>query len=637
MDVTKDKKVIDDRTWWLKTMEHVRTVSGKIYRDQLHEIAQKNYIEWSNADNLRNLPNFSEDEGIVAYLNQHSPLEGVKFFLKEDPDTGCIYTIPSQRKRLDQAIYEMNADYKYNCFLYADKSVGNCMCRDKISFENLQKTDFTLFLKVFSYDNNTSELKIDLTQLAGKHPYCFDSFDLDEIYDYYIENVVKPNKREDFHFGEINGSWTIFSGKTNLAIDSRKRISPLFTGGMCFKGATFLEDVYIQNIEFCFNSTLYHLEKDYATNKIDFRNSRFFKSVIMRDIHLRGNAHGIRISFEDARIENNLEIANTEFGNVELYCFQMIMGNYVEYIEDTEKNDKSEHFIKLINIDAEDKAELDFSDVEIDNGKIILDNISNLPLTRICLASRIDLSEMDKEKCPNNYLAIRNCNINHPLFIGNVSALSMEDTSNYSSVEEAGQWGDFGKKEGKYKPEIQNNLLKAVYNNKFLVEDTDTTTKQNDSDAKRFKLNYVRAKDFVLLKVNFYNRGLYDLEDEALKLYMRYKPYIDSKKLKHCWYTEIAYRILDFAGRYGTSPLRILFILLAVIVVFTAIYAGFFGAGQKDDFVIQAVLYSIANIIPFRASFEMGNWVEFVAAIESAIGTFLVGYFSVAVVRKTMR
>ena len=69
-------------------------------------------------------------------------------------------------------------------------------------------------------------------------------------------------------------------------------------------------------------------------------------------------------------------------------------------------------------------------------------------------------------------------------------------------------------------------------------------------------------------------------------------------------------------------------------------FANLFGVdtGKAYKDFIGSFLYSLESIVPFISQFEPFNIVIILlSAIENFIGTFLIGYFSVAVIRKTLR
>lgn len=164
-----------------------------------------------------------------------------------------------------------------------------------------------------------------------------------------------------------------------------------------------------------------------------------------------------------------------------------------------------------------------------------------------------------------------------------------------------------------------------------------------------------KARSFVMLKENFAAMGMYDDEDIAFILYMEYKTYLDKESgAKTCCIKKCCYWFLNLVGGYGTAPFRILASLLTVILVSALIYWGcannstsmavlslgktLTNSALGERNVLVALLYSLGNVIPFVSAFEpIGKIVCAVTVLENAIGTFLVGYFSVAVVRKTLR
>lgn len=158
---------------------------------------------------------------------------------------------------------------------------------------------------------------------------------------------------------------------------------------------------------------------------------------------------------------------------------------------------------------------------------------------------------------------------------------------------------------------------------------------------------------------------------------MEFKPYINStlrrrkrpgKKApyKDAW-TNFLYKCLYATGKYGISPGRVIAALMVMVFLFGFIYFGASCIQGVDAFsiggtlegvwdytnealhrqIIQgpsfmkllvSFLYSLEGVIPFVSQFEpISLFVCIATALENALGSFLVGYFSVAVVRKTLR
>lgn len=169
-----------------------------------------------------------------------------------------------------------------------------------------------------------------------------------------------------------------------------------------------------------------------------------------------------------------------------------------------------------------------------------------------------------------------------------------------------------------------------------------------------------------MLKENFAAAGQYDREDVAFILYMEYKPYIDAvnmgKKPSCLLRRKMLYQTLYALGKYGVSPGRVLISMLLTVLVFAlGVYyplalvlgtqafslsnsLGGIWMGEAAtaaswlEMLIASLLFSLEGVVPFVSQFEpIHLGVCFAAAAENFIGSFLIGYFSVAVVRKTLR
>ena len=655
--------------WWTDTLEYVRTVPGKVYEDHLYKLSNDNYKKYNNAD----IP--VQEKQIVAYLNDNTPTGNNKYFLKEDVVTGGIYTIPSHRMELDMILKEANPEYKYNKYLYIKKfdACENISC---ITFSDLKKNP-EIFNKVFCLDQDNMELTINLTALYLHNIYAFNSFNLNEIAkDFLDDPKLTPEQKGNFHFGELKASGMIFLGETQFCSELDIKNSPPLTKGANFSEATFCGAFYAKNLTFNFDTLRDNIWDNYDSNKVDFRNVRFFDKVSFRDIRFLGDTLDMEITFEDSRIQNEIEFINFDFGRAKANFFQMIVGDYVDYIEKRTEIPSTPHKIRFINTNIDEDSVIDFSDSEMDYTELIFENIPILPQTKICPAPVRIYRENNvcEPLCPKNYLLIRNCEIQKTLCIGNVSELSFLDSNNYSKIVEAQNWGVFPKDKcyrtrtrGLGGTNISDPILFAVYNNQH--------TEYFENSAS--KLNYSKANDFIMLKENFCSAGKYDDEDEAFILYMEFKPFINSarkrkrnKKQKYSdkdpW-TNILYKLLYATGKYGISPGRVVIALAVMIFIFSLIYFMFsctlgtysFSIGgtmgsiwdyaNSECFnqvfsypwyekLFISFLYSLEGVIPFVSQFEPVNtWVCIVTAVENAVGSFLVGYFSVAVVRKTLR
>ncbi len=454
--------------------------------------------------------------------------------------------------------------------------------------------------------------------------------------------------------------------------DDMKSI-PVVMQNLDFSASSFENDIDICNVVFspCFTSS----SKD--SNLLNFRNARVFGGVKMRNLRFVDTSADHRISFEDARISGNFEITNSDLEHVGIYCFQTIFG---DFLASSAKN-TDENSILLNNLRFEDDAHIDFVDAEVDNGKMRVCNIPYLPRIDLCFSSK---QSGGMSFCPNNKLQIYNCDIQRQFNISNFSEVSFAKTRNFGRIVADERWCDVDVSawrethNSKYRKKskgiggtcVNNKLLLAVYN--YEIKGT--------SEQKRNINNYYKAKDFVMLKENFLSQGMYDEEDIAFILYMEFKPYIDSynkmgdlNKVRKRRSTSLLYNILYASGKYGISPIRVVNVLLLTVVIFAALYFAvsisvddnafsignvilsnnnilfrickriFFdsatiGVESFSAKLIGSFFYSLESIVPFIAQFEPYNiTIMCLSFVENFIGTFMMGYFSVAIIRKTLR
>lgn len=658
MKEPKKMKEVD----WYNVMSYIREVSGTVYEDQICYL-------------LRNKYNFDLPVkiDIVAYLHKNAPSNvalNQKNFLKKDSVTGGIYTVPSQRKYLDKALREYGLKHnmrelKYNAYLYDDKYNNKNINKLVLDFsqdnpDNILKTvKHCCHKKIFRIEHGILSIKFEENCIVK-------NFNINSI----IKTLKKELDKEIQSIGFITAQGVVFEDKTSFAFEGDPRDFPALLGGMFFDRSVFLEDFEMRNFTFDFKHS-----KEYIPfgkiNKVDFRNTRFFKNASFRDVRFGGDTYDSEISFEDSRIQEKIEFINVDFEKTRLNFFQTIFGNYIDFIQDKSVNDCNNE-ISLVNTTFSEGSNIDFSDAEIYSGKVWFHNIPSLPTAKLCFSPIV--SGDNSRECPNITLEIENCEIKQTLYIGNVSELSLKNTRNYGRIVSAHNWGLFN---DKYKKKtrgllgtriggtkINNNLLLAVYNYGISKENNNIGLKRN------------KANDFMVLKENFASVGAYDDEDVAFILYMEFKPYAiwynrnpqkkdngkEKKEITHL----ILYRALYDIGKYGISPGRVIVALLFLIIFFAIIYLFFamnygtdaFSIGRTNNnsfnyanellanmsqgFTISKLLasflYSLEGVIPFVSQFEpIHVGVCILTALENAIGSFLVGYFSVAVIRKTLR
>ncbi|NDL67968.1 potassium channel family protein [Anaerotalea alkaliphila] len=174
-----------------------------------------------------------------------------------------------------------------------------------------------------------------------------------------------------------------------------------------------------------------------------------------------------------------------------------------------------------------------------------------------------------------------------------------------------------------------------------------------------------KAHQFRLLKENFHEIGHYKDEDRAYVEHKRCEALAELKGedlvhvenkgritlLRRLQYP-FRWFVLDFIGNYATNPFRILGTLVLTILAFTFIYLLPFVEldGRKSYYVssivdpqraafMTALYHSIATIFTIGyGDVNPGNGISmFLSGFEGFIGLFLMAYFTVAFLRKTLR
>lgn len=144
------------------------------------------------------------------------------------------------------------------------------------------------------------------------------------------------------------------------------------------------------------------------------------------------------------------------------------------------------------------------------------------------------------------------------------------------------------------------------------------------------------ADEMKMLKENFHNQGYYDWEDEAYVKYMNYhrNTLSPSKKRALC--------VLERIGDYGTNPLKVFLWMFAVVFVFGLLYLlmgsrsiTVNGAYKWwSPFYYSMITFLTVGYGDFAAQTGLA---ALLAGIEGFLGVFLMSYFSVSLVRKTLR
>ena len=169
--------------------------------------------------------------------------------------------------------------------------------------------------------------------------------------------------------------------------------------------------------------------------------------------------------------------------------------------------------------------------------------------------------------------------------------------------------------------------------------------------------NIQKAYQYRILKENFHNVGEYKAEDKAYISFKRHesKSILENAKQKSSIFyllSSFSYYfkdlLLDKAGLYATSPIRVLWSMLVTYVFFsllliitslthigdlTGISSHSLSSIIGDSFYFSIITYLTVGYGDF-CPLGIDKWI---AGLEGFTGVFLMSYFTVAFVRKILR
>ncbi len=155
-------------------------------------------------------------------------------------------------------------------------------------------------------------------------------------------------------------------------------------------------------------------------------------------------------------------------------------------------------------------------------------------------------------------------------------------------------------------------------------------------------MNRKKANQMKMLKENFHHLGEYDSEDEAFAEYMNYRRKTRDRILRFpSW-------VLSAISGYGTKPFRLFVTMICTIFLFGFVFSGIIPAVQmvgREEFgqgffgLARGLYFSMITFmtIGYGDISPANELTAILAGLEGFAGLFLMSYFTVAVVRKTLR
>ncbi len=393
-------------------------------------------------------------------------------------------------------------------------------------------------------------------------------------YSFIVEHCESPN----VILNGFSARNTFFDGITNFDeahFPSQKK---------AFKGAQFAgEETTFRNARF-FDGNVSFKYAQFTSDLVSFRGARFGEGAVL---FIRSRFTGSKLSFRFVQFSN---------GNISF------KGTHMK---------KSEVLFVLARFGLGDLA---FDDVVAPESTFVFSN-STFP----------DHTNMRVKDV--GALVFTDCIIEKALFLNrptetggdrmNIRALCLERTLNLGTITI-----DF--------PVAKHAI--AAYGQ---IENATAEEKRNQ--------NRKKALDMRILKENFHKLGEYDKEDLAFVEYMRYKSASLSSP-----YLKAVYRFVDRVGRYGTGPGWVFLSMLTIILLFGVIFSGFVpfteisvkdGIPEAFGGFFQGIYFSVITFltIGYGDVSPQNGITAFFAGIEGFLGLFLMSYFTVAIVRKTLR
>lgn len=574
---------MDKITSAYECLKYVRIAPGKVYEYELYPLLSNDF-EKTSTDNVAKLLNdfFGLEFAICDIVESSHIKEGLN----------VIYTNPEYRLVLDLLLYS-EANFELDKSVYIDNVnetiIDNKMYLD-VQYNNVEQT---------------------LTKLLNKHPDSFYVKKASEIYKTWPKTLVFDIVKGEDIFSYFDGEKINLSNKCLIDVDienikkenkepvlknfiaensyfTGKIISfenSLFEGAVSFKGSIFNAKTLT------FKNSLFRLEPSslfgFDQNEVTLRNTKMFvENLLFDEIIMCGDISNKLLSLEDAVIDATyISFSKMNLNDSTLFCYQTIMPNADIYMVEAKISE----------------AKLNFEDSIVDD--VIMLNVMSVPETQFGF-----------RKCDR--LIIENCNINDNIFIKNMNVLSLRACKNQGKI-----LTDWDKKVKDSNGNKNYPILLAIMNN-------------SDKDE-------IKAEQFIMLKENFLSIGQYDYEDEAFIQYMNYK--CKNSKLRPI------YELLRKMGDYGISPAKVLLSMLWTVLSFGVVYFvcylllnNAFGEATSNLNVFEQLgnsfYLSIANLVSYDCTISATNAITIVfTIIETIIGWFLLGYLSIAVVRKTLR
>lgn len=438
-----------------------------------------------------------------------------------------------------------------------------------------------------------------------------------------IPNTVVLERAEKCKMDNCNKLFTAKGlNKLQKALQNKN-----FNGKICFQNCLFANKVELispiqREIVFrnCYFAEGLRLSGQFVIDKqmcLDFRGTVFRGDVTLDNCTFIGKGKECEVSFEDTIFSGSgcsFLIAQCKFSDIALNCYQANFRNYHVVIRDSEFSEGT----------------ISFLDTNVLQGL----SIYNVPMLPVC----------DLRLAMGNRLEIRDCELRNTLYIRNVRCFQLENLKRFGGMivsdknwsydeneksvpeHEKEHWVEKESTSGNFviasAPDFPQKKYFRFLRNMHPLLRAVCCEKGREQETERGSF----AEEFLLLKKNFAEQGDFLSEDQAFLLFMRTRH--DLRAMRPI------YTFLDITGHYGLSPCRVLLSFILLMTVSAVLYA----LSRMDIAMLPFGFYqAFSGMFSFSSGDGKLFWYNIANLIISYFGWFFMGYFSVGVVKKTLR
>jgi hypothetical protein len=547
----------------------------------------------------------------IEILDQPFQFEGnkcdktvlVKTYIENNLVTKTKYGLVSKEEIYEEL--KLNKEINLNRCYIKDFSISEF--KKSIDFEDLTHIELNNFVAenaFFDCDLRTDFSYIDFKGKVKFNDAVFSHGNVSFYQCQFSDDSDVEFKNVAFGNGEISFQYVDFGNHNALFSSS------IFYGGLVsFVNANFRDgDVSFKSVNFFDSKVKFHYTK-FGTGNIGFQKAKFGNQTVdfrkvefgIGRVDFRRSVFGDGyITFDEAEmIEGKFNFRYARFGNNNISFKMVDFGSAEVLFENVDFGEGQVSFAESISTLLSFKgARLDaFMDLTVKSAVVI--NISDAVLRDI-----IDLKPL------NHSVKIKTLYLNGMRNLGRIII----------------DWE-------------KNNIKELISNQKESTTDRE------------------KADQFNILKENFDQSGQYEDEDQAYIQFKRYELRADYKKtirrgggglIKLPNYL-FRWVIFDKMGLYATSPLRVLFSMIIVYVLFSLLYLilplmelgsiiNSVGATDGLNYVQTCFYHSAITFLTigygdyYPTGFSRG-----ISVVEGWTGLFLMSYFTVAFVRKILR